>query len=510
MKRRSITRRLFQEIILLILSFSIILLIANSLLLKPLYYRSIRNDMKNTLVEIAALYDEEGLESVIDSIRSINQGNAFDISIISDDAMVYSSSMDFGLRDTRPRSDYDGNYELDRDGFEPDLQHPERDKPELDTYKKDVGKIPEVFVEGWVALDEFTDFGTHSEPMSDNELFVSRRSLDEGVVIYLTQGVEPVLDSVSQANFLLLTVSAIFLVIAMMIAFRISKNFTRPIRTMQNHVGRLADMNFDEELSILTGDELEELGRDINHLSDSLQNAMTKLKVQNEQLEREVVSQRKFISNASHELRTPLSLIKGYADEIASGFVRQREQEHTYVGYIAEESTKMNRLLNEILELSRIDSGRMAFHYEEVDVKRIIEGFVDKYEGFIEENGLNLKLELTSTICRMDVVRFEQILANYLSNSAKYADKDKSVCISTEINENRCKITVFNTGTPIPKNVSDFIWDGFYKADEARTSSGSYGLGLSIVKAIQQITGMGYGTRNVINGVEFWFEVETV
>jgi signal transduction histidine kinase len=108
-----------------------------------------------------------------------------------------------------------------------------------------------------------------------------------------------------------------------------------------------------------------------------------------------------------------------------------------------------------------------------------------------------------------DAMRFEQILANYISNAAKYGGPDKRVVISSRTLERVVRIRVFNSGPPISEDVLPHIWDGFFKADDARTRvEGSYGLGLSIVKAIQTVAGQEFGAENADDGVIFWFDVE--
>lgn len=505
MKNRSISKRLTLQIMMLMISFSLILLLANSLLLRPLYYHSVKSNMlqgMETLETFDYLSEDDGW---IEEIAGIDPGHNYDITIVQDGSIIYSSSMDFGIR---------GPVEFNRgiinepdeltmgDARNPDERPDIKDRNDLKLFPKDQ-------VVDWQDLEDGVRLGTFTDPARDSNLYVMTLTLDHGLEIYLTQGLEPILDSVNQANVLLMVVTAVFLLVAVIAAFKMSQNFTRPIRSMQLHVGRLSRLEFEENLHVKTGDELQELSSDINQLSDELQRALAKLQEQNKQLERDIKSQRKFISNASHELRTPLALIKGYADEIVQGFVKDRNQEHLYVGYIAEESAKMKRLLNEILELSRFESGRMELHPTEANIRGCIEGFIDKYAGFIEDHQLEVEMDLEDGVGYFDTVRFEQVLANFISNAGKYSNTDKKVIISSRKTEDACRITVKNSGNPIPQEVMDYIWDGFYKADEARTGNdGSYGLGLSIVKAIQEMTGQAYGCYNEDGYVAFWFEVE--
>lgn len=500
MNHKSISKRLTLRFTLVILSFSAVLLLVNSLLLKPLYYRSIKNDMIDGIKQLTELdyqsEDNDWTEEV-----TVDPGHSYDVTIAIDGAILYSSSMEVGIRNPHSTISPEVDYP------EADMAPPLDQKPGIDR-PEDMPVFQESSVREWEAVDDIISIGEVFVEREGLNLFIAKAETDNGVSIYLTQGVEPVLNSVRQANILLLIVSGIFLMIAVIVAFFLSRNFSKPIRDMQTHVMKLSKLEFEDQLSILTGDELEALSKDINILSEELQSALTTLKRQNLQLEKDVISQRKFISNASHELRTPLSLIKGYADEIAQGHVKNRDQEHTYVRYISEESTKMKRLLNEILELSRLESGYKELQYMNHDIKQVIQGFLDKYTGFMETHQLNIETDLIDGIGYFDEVKFEQVLANYLSNAGKYSDANKLIKITAKDMGHFYRISVTNSGKPISEEVMTYIWDGFYKADEARTEvEGSYGLGLSIVKAIQELAGQAYGCYNNQDSVTFWFDV---
>jgi signal transduction histidine kinase len=183
----------------------------------------------------------------------------------------------------------------------------------------------------------------------------------------------------------------------------------------------------------------------------------------------------------------------------------------TFIGYIGQESNKMKRLLNEILELSRIESGRMPVVLENYDLKDTIQGILDKYAGYFEDHEIDLESHLIEGQAEFDLMRFEQILANYISNAVKYGDEDHKLKIHVFEKDQVYRIEVLNSGPPISEEVQSFIWDGFYKADEARTfNDHSFGLGLSIVKGIQDILKQAYGCENRDGWVVFWFDVKKV
>lgn len=488
MKSRSITRRLFLQIITLILSFSAMILVANTLLIRPLYEKSIENEMVAAMENLRDVeyLDEENLW--IEQIEVIGGGKAFDITVEADGEAIYSSSKEIGLKE------------------------PEWEPLSREFEAANHSRPPSLFfqaVENWEDVGDGIQLGSFVEPRNQNELYVCRLEMDNGIDIVLVQPVQPIMDGIRQANILLLTGTLFFLVIASLIAFRVAKSFTSPIREMQQHVEQLSKLDFTGEVQVETKDELEELSRDINRLSNSLEEALASLELKNQLLAKEIHSQKRLISDASHELRTPLTLIKGYADEIAAGYVTDPEKQQEYVGYIAQESTKMKRLINEILELSRLESGRMPQNEEPHKVKEAIESFFEKYEGFLEEQELQLELDLFDEVCLIDTMRFEQVLANFLSNAAKYCDGNRQIRVWMKDEDDRIQIHVYNSGQPIKEEMMTEIWKGFYKADESRSmDQTSFGLGLSIVKAIQTAAGLEFGAYNADSGVVFWFEVK--
>ncbi|MDD5018665.1 MAG: HAMP domain-containing sensor histidine kinase, partial [Eubacteriales bacterium] len=362
----------------------------------------------------------------------------------------------------------------------------------------------------WEVTEDCAYLGTIVEPNSDTKMMVCTKTLDSGVMILLSQAVEPINQSIRQANILLIACALVSLGISAVFVFKLSKRFTKPIREIQNTVGSLAVLDFSQKCAVKTGDELQTLGENVNALGDELETALDILRQQNEQLERDIIAQRQFISNASHELRTPLSLIKGYADEMNVGYLSDAAQKDLYIEIIAEEASKMNRLLKEMLELSRMESGRIALQSERLSVGERIQTFLEKYDGYIVENGLHISLDFEDgAVGIFDAMYFEQLLANYISNAARYGDTNKQVRISTKTAGESIRVSVFNTGVQIGEDILENIWDRFYKADDARTpGSDSYGLGLSIVKAIQTVAGQGFGVENVPGGVVFWFDVK--
>lgn len=484
----NISRRLFLYIMLVIMGFAVLLLLSNTLLLKPLYHWSIKSSMSSAIDDYTSIDYSADTEEWLLELREVSRDKAFDVVIKDQENVLYSTSKEFGIF-SRPGMGQ-GNVIKGIVQNQLFLRRPDM----------------------LVRLEELPDgtrVGILPSANGLGEMMVCTKPVGNGIDIFLTQAIEPLNASVRQANILLLGCTVLSLIVLLFVVLKISKGFTKPIRDIQYTVGQITELNFDNRCVVTTGDELQSLGEDVNVLADQLKTALDELMEKNEQLLRDIEAQKKFIANASHELRTPLSLIKGYSDEMSSGFANNIKTNQEYSKIIADEASKMNRLLSEMLELSRMQSGQANLQNEVLSVSEQIRFFVDKYDGFIKDNGLNVSLDLDeNAVGYFDALRFEQVLANYISNAARYGDTEKQVRIEARQVEDNIRISVFNSGRHIADEKLESIWDGFYKADDARTRiEGSYGLGLSIVKAIQTAVGCGYGTRNVKDGVEFWFAV---
>ncbi len=521
-RKTSITKRLFIYITAIVLGISMLILLANTLLLRPLYYSTLKTSMLDAIDSLSEFDYTQDSDIWGEDIRTLISGNSYDVMISDETQVLWSSSPEFGFVPRREfgegltnfqenivdQTSDNGNAALADDNLNSTEDISDTDPNKGNSFKQD--SFIHRGLSDITPIGDDIYIGTVQIPKSEIEMMVCTKALDNGISIYVTQAIEPINQSVQQANILLLACALLTLGISLIVVFKMSKRFTRPIRQIQKTVGEIAALDFGNQCKVTTGDELQSLSDDVNHLGSELKNALSALRSQNEQLEKDIVAQRQFISNASHELRTPLALIKGYADEMNAGFVCNEKQKDIYIEIIAEEANKMSRLLKEMLDLTRLENGRIEIIHEKLSVKERILNFADKYDGFITHNGLKISFEFDENdIGYFDAMRFEQVLANYVSNAARYGDEKKLIKIFTNTGEKTIRISVYNSGSHLSENLIENIWSSFYKTDDARTRvKDSYGLGLSVVKAIQSVIGQRFGAKNVKDGVVFWFEVK--
>lgn len=219
---------------------------------------------------------------------------------------------------------------------------------------------------------------------------------------------------------------------------------------------------------------------------------------------------KEFLGNVSHELKTPIALIQGYAEGLKEGVNDDPESREFYCDVIMDEAGKMNRMVKNLLTLNQMEFGEDEVQFGRFDVTMLIRGVLQSLEILISQKGAKIIFrEEEPVVVWADEYKVEQVVRNYVSNALNHVDGEKIIEIKVVKKEDEARISVFNTGKPIPAEDVERIWDKFYKVDKARTREyGGNGIGLSIVKAIMDSFHKEYGVNNYDNGVEFWFDLD--
>ena len=296
-------------------------------------------------------------------------------------------------------------------------------------------------------------------------------------------------------------------------------HFTRPFVEMNKITRAMANMDFSQKCPPYSNNEIGELGQSINTLSASLDATMRDLKQKNEKLEADIEHERRvekmrkeFVSNASHELKTPIAIIQGYAEGIKLGVKTNSPNNDEYCDVIIEETHKMNRLVCEMMELSKFESGAYPLKSREFDIRNFVAEVTDTYDILAEENGAEIIRNIPDSLTGYgDPDKLAMVLNNYVSNAIYYSKGEKKIVINATETSTGIKVSVFNTGDHIPEDEIPNIWLSFYRTDKAHSrAEGHFGIGLSIVKAIQELHHMPYSVENVEGGVEFEFYIKQV
>lgn len=343
----------------------------------------------------------------------------------------------------------------------------------------------------------------------------------EGVSFLMRIPVSNIKEAASVANRFFIYVCGLGALIGAIIIYFVSKRLTKPIEELNYVSERMVNLDFDARYTGHHHNEIEVLGVNMNKLSESLEKSISELKAANIELQKDIRKKeeldklrQEFIANVSHELKTPLAIIQGYAEGLKDGISDDPESMQYYCEVIIDEANKMNSMVKQFLMLNQIEYGEDKTVMERFDASAMISGFVESASMLAKQENIEVRFESNDEMNAWgDEYKAEEVLTNYFSNAVHYCQEDsdgnKYIKIDLERMNGRIRISVFNTGSNIPEDSVERIWDKFYKVDKARTREyGGSGVGLSIVKAIQENMGMGYGLENKTNGVVFWYELE--
>lgn len=342
--------------------------------------------------------------------------------------------------------------------------------------------------------------------------------LENGNLFFIRTAMESIRDSVALSNRFLAYVGVAATLISGILIWLVSRRITNPILELAHISERMAHLDFDARYRGKSRNETAILGKHMNEMADVLEKTISELKTANNELQKDIEKKneidemrKEFLANVSHELKTPLALIQGYAEGLKEGISQDEESRDFYCGVIMEEVDRMNRLVMRLLSLNQLEAGNDIVSLERFDIVSLIADYLQSTEILIQQSGGTVHFEETEPVYVWgDEFRTEEVVMNYFTNALNHLDGEKVVDIRLALADGKLRVSVFNTGNPIPEEALPHLWEKFYKVDKARTREyGGSGVGLSIVKAIQDSINQKYGVINYENGVEFWFELET-
>lgn len=203
-------------------------------------------------------------------------------------------------------------------------------------------------------------------------------------------------------------------------------------------------------------------------------------------------AQKEFVANVSHELRTPLTTIKSYTETLLDGAVEEREMAYQFLTVIGNETDRMTILVQDLLELSKLDSRQIRLQKKQISLSVLLEGCIEKYEIHIQKKGQELDFVLPEQEYQVfgDPGRILQVINNVLSNAVKYSPEGAQIKVSMGEEEKNVVICIEDTGMGIPEEDIRKVFERFYRVDKARSRAlGGTGLGLAIAKEIMELHG---------------------
>ena len=342
-------------------------------------------------------------------------------------------------------------------------------------------------------------------------------TLDTGEPFIMQTALESIRESAAISNRFFLYIAFFAVVISSLLIWWLSRRISEPILELADISRRMTELDFNAKFTSNVQNEIGVLGHHINQLSEALEKTISELKTANNELQKDIEQKtqidemrKEFLSNVSHELKTPIALIQGYAEGLKECINDDAESRDFYCEVIMDEAGKMNTMVKNLLSLNQLEFGNDVVAMERFDITSLVQNVLNSSKILREQKGIRLIFRETEEIdVWADEFKVEEVVTNYISNAINHCEFDKVIEVKILKETDTVRVSVFNTGKPIPEEDLEKIWQKFYKVDKARTREyGGSGIGLSIVKAIMESLHRECGVKNYDNGLEFWFELD--
>ncbi|MBR5315099.1 MAG: HAMP domain-containing histidine kinase [Clostridia bacterium] len=475
-KKISIKWKIFGFLALFTAIILILLWLMQTVFLSDIYKTVKLADLKKSADEIVSLLDSNDLQEKADSL---SRKNELCILAQTPNGVVIVSS------------------EAMHNCVVHNISHRDRAKLYLDA-KQSNSDLLERFV-----LDQKT--GTFrsvqgKEIISEENIILTRcvqNAQGDEVIIFINSVLTPVNSTVKTLNTILIVISILLLLIALVMSFILSSTISRPLKKLTASANELAKGNYDADFS-------DNSSKEVSSLANMLDFASAELK-KNEGLKREL------IANISHDLRTPRTLITGYS-EVMRDIPNEMTAENLQI--IIDESKRLSSLVNDVLDISKLQSNTVEMKFETFDISEVIKETFERYQKLVNQDGYDIQIHQDSpAFVTADRQRILQVLYNLVNNAVTHTGDDKKVIIrqseTVHANKSYVRIEVIDSGDGIAPERLPLIWDRYYKVDKyhKRAQVGS-GLGLSIVKSIIELHYGYYGVTSTVGlGSNFWFEI---
>ena len=329
---------------------------------------------------------------------------------------------------------------------------------------------------------------------------MSATKISDNLYIFITTSLIPLNSTINIIEQQLIIVSIVVLLLSIIVAYFISKRLSNPI------------IKISKAAKLISKGKLKttfETDSDIKELID-LTDALNEMKIE---LSKTEELQRDLMANVSHDLKTPLTMIKAYAELILDININDKEKCKSNLNIIIEEVNRLNTLVNDILTLTKVESGLDKLDLSSFDLIKVIEKIVKQHNIYVVKDGYSIIFthdNIRNLIIEADKNKIEQVIYNLLNNALNYTGKDKKVIIKIIEDNDNYTIMVIDSGKGIDKEEIDYIFDKYYrsKKNHKRYIYGT-GLGLSIVKNILLLHNYPYGVKSTKNkGTTFYFKIK--
>ena len=458
--KNNLKTKIFKYLILFSIIILLLFWILNISSLDMFYESSKKKQLLNTVSEIQNNYYSSSLEDMLDDLT---YNNDLCVEVYRNNQPVYISN------------DYHRGCMVDGNPLE------------LNAYKRQ-------FMNSDLSSQNYEFIN----PEHDNKILMSSLKIDD-TYIFINTSLEPIDSTVEVIKHQFIYILLAVLALSFIIAYFISKRISKPIEKINISAKKMAkgdfSITFKDDSNI---EEIEELTKTLNYTK--------------EELEKTELLRQELMANVSHDLKTPLTMIKAYAEMVRDLTYKDKKKRNANLTTIIEETDRLNILVNDILELSKMQAGQIPFVEEEFDIHTCIQDIIKRYDIYVTRDGYTIDYENSSFIKVLaDKKRIEQVMYNLLNNALNYTGDDKKVTIHVIDKKDTVRIEVIDTGKGIAEDELNHIWDKYYKIDKtySRVQIGT-GIGLSIVKNILNYQNLPYGVISTKKGSTFYFEIRKI
>ena len=304
----------------------------------------------------------------------------------------------------------------------------------------------------------------------------------------------------------------IAVLLSVVVSIIISKKISKPVLEISVVAEKISNLEFEKRIEIARDDEVGDLAKAINKMSDSLRITIEDLKISNERLKLEIQKEkeidkmrREFISNVNHELKTPIALIKGFTEGLKDNIASPEDRDY-YLDVIDDECNNMDVLVKRLLLLSKYES-EFEIEKSEFNIQNLLDELLKRYRVDYEKKNIKVEVNVSEDFLLIaDYKELKIAIDNLFRNAISHTEENKYIDIECKKEADKMIVTMKNSYKEMSQEEIEKLWIPFNKEDKARTRKfGGTGLGLSIVGAILKKHNFTYGASYENGEIKFYF-----
>lgn len=319
---------------------------------------------------------------------------------------------------------------------------------------------------------------------------------DSDCYLIVSSLITPVNTTITILRYTTYFVTILLVAFSIVLSLLMSKSIADPIQKITESADKLAKGEYKTEFDGGNFSETKQLAKTLNYASHEISKI--------DELQRDL------IANVSHDLRTPLTMIKAYAEMIRDLSGERKEKREEHLGIIIKETDRLALLVNDMLDLSKLENGSQPLNYTTFDISSKLHDIMERYTEFSAVNGYTINYtDSPAVLVKCDMGKIEQVIYNLVNNAINYTGEDKQIYVSMETDDEYVKVIIKDTGKGISEENIHQIFDKYYRCEKTRREVVGTGLGLSIVRAVLKAHNFPFGVQSTVGeGTSFWFKIK--